>query len=89
MARRMTSCRSADIVPIRSPQRMTDLLKAAGVAVEFHAIPKAGHMGAVVDRDAMFDALAFVNRNLRDVPAAEIAAGKPNNEAESEAVHGE
>jgi acetyl esterase/lipase len=78
-----------DIVPIRSPQRMADLLKAAGVAVEFHAIPKAGHMGAVVDREAMFDALAFVNRNLRDAPADKVAAGKLTNETESEAVHGE
>jgi acetyl esterase/lipase len=78
-----------DIVPIRSPQRMADLLKAAGVAVEFHAIPKAGHMGAVVDRDAMFDALAFVNRNLRDASPAKVTAEKSGAQAESEAVHGE
>jgi acetyl esterase/lipase len=59
-----------DIVPIRSPQRMVEKLKAAGVTCEIREIPEAGHMGAVVDRDAMLDALAFVNRNLRSQPKA-------------------
>lgn len=76
-----------DIVPIRSPQRMADLLKEAGVVVEFHAIPKAGHMGAIVDRDAMLEALAFVNRNLKAAPVNTTA--KASAPSESEAVHGE
>lgn len=77
-----------DIVPIRSPQRMADLLKEAGVGVEFHAIAKAGHMGAIVDRDAMLAALAFVNRNLKDAPAKAVT-GKDATPSESDAVHGE
>jgi dipeptidyl aminopeptidase/acylaminoacyl peptidase len=80
-----------DIVPIRSPQRMADLLKEAGVGVEFHPIAKAGHMGAIVDRDAMLAALAFVNRNLKDAPksTAKAVAGKDATPSESDAVHGE
>jgi acetyl esterase/lipase len=53
-----------DIVPIRSPQRMVDELKQAGVPVEFHEIAGAGHMGAVADGNALLHALAFVERNL-------------------------
>lgn len=76
-----------DIVPIRSPRGMADLLKEAGVSVEFHAIPKAGHMGAIVDREAMLAALAFVNRNLKDAPAKTLT--KDSASSESDAVHGE
>jgi dipeptidyl aminopeptidase/acylaminoacyl peptidase len=77
-----------DIVPIRSPQRMADKLKEAGITVKFHEIPEAGHMGAVVDRDAMLDALAFVGRNLKaKTPAVGDAAKQTTGERE--VIHGE
>lgn len=78
-----------DIVPIRSPQRMAEKLKAAGVAVEMREIPDAGHMGAVVDRGAMLDALAFVNRNLATKSQTKSPAAGGEAPSESAAVHGE
>ncbi len=58
-----------DIVPIRSPRRMVEGLKEAGVAVEIYAIPETGHMGAVVDGQAVQRALAFVAHHLKDAPS--------------------
>ncbi len=77
-----------DIVPIRSPKRMVERLKAAKVPVEFYEIPEAGHMGAVVDRSSMHEALAFVERHLK----AKTPAGGDHRApvpAESESVHGQ
>jgi dipeptidyl aminopeptidase/acylaminoacyl peptidase len=54
-----------NLVPIRSPRRMVERLKAAGVPVEFYEVPSAGHMGAVVDPTALGQALAFVDRYLK------------------------
>jgi acetyl esterase/lipase len=54
-----------EIVPVRSPQRMVQRLKEAGVPVEFYEVPGAGHMGAVVDATALEHALAFANRYLK------------------------
>lgn len=58
-----------EIVPIRSPQRMVEQLKKAGVAVEFYEIPGAGHMRAVAEGSSIQQALAFVGRHLKDKPA--------------------
>lgn len=77
-----------DIVPIRSPRRMVEKLKAAGVPVVMHEIPAAGHMGAITDQATMFEALAFVNRNLKD-STPKVASGKNTAPQESEAVHGQ
>lgn len=54
-----------DLVPIRSPQRMVEKLKQAGVPVEFCEIAGAGHLAAVIDRPAMLQAVAFAQRNLQ------------------------
>lgn len=54
-----------ELVPVRSPQRMVDKLKQAGVPVEFCEIAGAGHMAAVIDRPAMLQAVAFARRNLQ------------------------
>jgi acetyl esterase/lipase len=54
-----------NLVPVRSPQRMVDRLKEAGVPVEFYEVPSAGHMGAVVDPTALAHALAFADRYLK------------------------
>jgi acetyl esterase/lipase len=76
-----------DIVPIRSPRRMVEELKRAGVPVEFYEIAGAGHMGAVVDRQVMLQALAFVERNLK---ARAPAAGNPLSRAPAESdAHGQ
>lgn len=65
------------VVPIRSPKGMVDHLKEAGVPVEFYEVPKAGHMLAVRNPEAMRLALAFANRYLRpDAVAAESASGE-------------
>jgi dipeptidyl aminopeptidase/acylaminoacyl peptidase len=53
------------LVPVRSPKRMVDRLKEAGVPVEFYEVPGAGHMGAVVDPTALAHALAFTDRYLK------------------------
>lgn len=54
-----------NLVPIRSPQRMVQRLKEAGVPVEFYEVPGAGHMGAVADPTALGHALAFADRYLK------------------------
>ena len=77
-----------DIVPIRSPKRMVERLKTAGVPVQFHEVPEAGHMGAAVDRATMFEALAFVERNLKAKTRADGEPGK-HKSAEGESVDGQ
>ncbi len=76
-----------DIVPIRSPRRMVERLRTAGVTVQFYEVPEAGHMGAAVDRAAMFEALAFVERNLKARTRADGEPGK-HESAEGESVDG-
>jgi len=53
------------LVPIRSPLRMVELLKDAGVAAEMHTIPDAGHIEALFDRATLQLALAFADQNLK------------------------
>lgn len=59
------------LVPIRNPRRMVELLAAAGVTAEFHAIPDAGHIRALFDRETLKMALAFADRCLK----GEMGAG--------------
>ena len=66
-------------VPIRSPQRMVEELKQAGVPVEFYEVAGAGHMGAVVDREAMLQALSIVGRNLHAKTQAVGDGGEQNS----------
>ena len=77
-----------EIVPIRSPQRMVARLKAAGVPVQYHEVPEAGHMGAAADRATMLEALAFVERNLKAKTQADGEPGKQTS-AEGESIHGQ
>jgi dipeptidyl aminopeptidase/acylaminoacyl peptidase len=55
------------VVPIRSPRRMVEHLKSAGVPVEFYEVPNAGHMLAVGDAEALRQAAAFADRYLKPV----------------------
>jgi acetyl esterase/lipase len=58
-----------NLVPIKSPERMVERLKEVGVPVEFHVVPEAGHIGAVVDRSALKLAVAFADRHLKGTSA--------------------
>jgi acetyl esterase/lipase len=78
-----------ELVPIRSPQRMVEELKQAGVPVEFYEVPAAGHMRAVIDHDAMRKAVAFVDRNLKAKSPMGGGDHQARAQAESEAVHGQ
>jgi acetyl esterase/lipase len=78
-----------ELVPIRSPQRMVDKLKLAGVPVQICEIPGAGHMAAVIDRAAMLQAVAFVQQNLKSKLPAGGGGHQARAESESEAAHGE
>jgi acetyl esterase/lipase len=77
-----------ELVPLRSPRRMVEKLQQAGVPVEMVEIPGAGHIAAVVDRTAMSQAVAFVEKNLKANPT-----GGGNHQArassESESAHGQ
>jgi triacylglycerol lipase len=59
------------LVPIRSPQRMVDLLASSGVATEMFTIEERGHFTALFDRDAMRHALDFADRYLKQ-PASSV-----------------
>lgn len=58
-----------NLVPIRSPRRMVERLKGAGVPVEFYEVPSAGHLGAIVDAKALQHAVAFADRHLKGAAA--------------------
>jgi acetyl esterase/lipase len=70
------------LVPIRSPKRMVEGLKAAHVPAEFYEVPGAGHLGAVMNRPAMLAALAFVDEKLKN--AKTPAVGESGERASSE-----
>lgn len=57
------------LVPIESPRRMVDRLATAGVAAELYRVDEAGHLAALMNRDALQHALAFTNRYLKNEPA--------------------
>jgi triacylglycerol lipase len=59
------------LVPIRSPQRMVELLAGTGVTAEMYPIEGRGHIEALFDREAQRQALAFADRHLKN-PASSI-----------------
>ena len=56
------------LVPVRSPQRMVERLRAAGVASEMVTLPSAGHISPVFDPTALKQAIAFADRHLKAAP---------------------
>jgi acetyl esterase/lipase len=72
------------VVPIRSPQRMVELLKETGVPVEFFAVPEAGHALAVRHPEAMRLAMEFAARYLK--PTAESGDKDVPTRKETEAT---
>jgi triacylglycerol lipase len=59
------------LVPIRSPQRMMELLANSGVAAEMYTVERSGHFTALFDSEALRLAVAFTDRYLKH-PASSI-----------------
>jgi triacylglycerol lipase len=78
-----------ELVPVASPREMVALLKLRGVKTDIYTIPKAGHMAAIIDRDALERGLAFADENLKSkgdvtrttAPPARAADPSPSQEA--------
>jgi len=54
-----------ELVPIASPKSMVEQLVERKIKAEFHMVPKAGHLQAITDRDALAHVLAFANVQLK------------------------
>jgi triacylglycerol lipase len=54
-----------ELVPIASPKLMVAALTECGVAAEFHEVPNAGHLEAIVNRQALSKVLDFTNGHLK------------------------
>jgi acetyl esterase/lipase len=61
---------SDELVPIRSPQKMVERLKEAGVTADFYIVKGAGHIPAALDQTAREKALAFADHVLKGAPTA-------------------
>ena len=53
------------IVRVESPQQMSRALRGAGVEVDVHTIPGAGHLAAARDRTSIEKAIVFLDRTLK------------------------
>jgi dipeptidyl aminopeptidase/acylaminoacyl peptidase len=53
------------LVPRSTSVAMAELLKAAGVTVESHVVPGAGHVRAFFDRAAVEAAIGFLDRQRK------------------------
>jgi acetyl esterase/lipase len=53
------------LVPIASPKAMVALLSEQGVRAEMLAVPKAGHLQTIAERQALERGLAFADRHLK------------------------
>ena len=53
------------IVRVESPQRMSRTLRDAGVKVDVHTIPGAGHLAAARDATSIEKAIDFLDRTLK------------------------
>jgi acetyl esterase/lipase len=59
---------SDELVPIRSPQKMVEQLRSAGVTTDFYTVKGAGHIPAALDQTARERALAFADHVLKGEP---------------------
>jgi acetyl esterase/lipase len=57
-----------DLVPRISPERMVSALTAAGVPTELYVVPKAGHIMACMNYEAIDRSVSFLEKHLK--PAA-------------------
>ena len=53
------------LVPIGSPTAMEILLKGARVPAQLHTVREAGHLRAVIDKQAMQQAFQFLDSRLK------------------------
>jgi dipeptidyl aminopeptidase/acylaminoacyl peptidase len=54
-----------ELVPITSPQAMVTKLVETGVTAEMHEVPNAGHLEAIINREALGKVLSFTNGHLK------------------------
>jgi acetyl esterase/lipase len=73
------------LVPIASPRKMADSLKAAGITAEMYPIKNAGHLQALFDQGAMDHAFAFADRYLKNQHSQHLASDKTSKPSPSEA----
>jgi hypothetical protein len=73
------------LVPIASPRKMVDSLKAAGNTAEIYPIKNAGHLQALFDQGAIDHAFAFADRYLKNEHLQHLASDKTRKSSPSEA----
>jgi acetyl esterase/lipase len=79
---------SDELVSIDSPRRMVERLSGVGVVAQMYEVPKANHLLAAMNQDALGQALAFTNRYLK-VDATTIEQPTPGPESEQGTAHGQ
>jgi acetyl esterase/lipase len=57
------------LVPLEQPKDMIAVLKKAGVEAQLHIVPKTGHIAAFLDRQAVEEAIKFLDKHLRKAAA--------------------
>lgn len=62
------------IVPVTSPEKMVESLKAAGLMAEMHEVKNAGHLQTMFDRGAIDQAKLFADHYLKRVDTAAAAS---------------
>lgn len=62
------------IVPVNSPEKMVESLKAAGLTAEMHEVKNAGHLQTMFDRGAIEQAKIFADHYLKPVDATAAAS---------------
>jgi acetyl esterase/lipase len=72
---------SDELVPIRSPQKMVERLREAGVTTDFYTVKGAGHIPAAMDKPALTKAMAFADHVLKGVPMKTEAADAGGGDA--------
>lgn len=58
------------LVPVTSPEKMVESLKAAGLTAEMHEVKNAGHLQTMFDRGAIEQAKVFADHYLKQAGAA-------------------
>jgi len=53
------------LVPLESPQLMKETLATAGVPADLYIVPEQGHLFAATDRDAIEQAISFLDEHLK------------------------
>ncbi len=63
------------LVPIASPRRMVESLKAAKVPAEMYTVKNSGHLQTLFDRGAIEHAVAFADKYLKDEAFSQTVGG--------------